>query len=300
MKPSNVLVRSHDGMATVMDFGIAKMTTSTRLTATGQTMGTVRYMSPEQVRGQDVDLRTDLYSLGATLYESLTGDTPFDGSTHFEIMTKHLTEVPKRPSLAGIEVPEAVEDALMRSLAKKPEDRFLDAREMRKILEAALRQGDLGLVETQKLNRQVLDDVRPAAPTPSPTQVATATPASLADELEPGTGMVPTARPRGRKGMWVALAAVLVAGGGVATLVLRPSSDPATTGIRGVTSTGRSVFDGVVVEASGSVTPLDLDAAYRSTLVKLRASAQAEGVTFADPIDEIVAIPRAAFCEPSA
>ena len=56
MKPSNVLVRAHDGAATVMDFGIAKMTTSTRLTATGQTMGTVRYMSPEQVRGQEVDL----------------------------------------------------------------------------------------------------------------------------------------------------------------------------------------------------------------------------------------------------
>src|SRR5207342_1384755 len=110
IKPSNVLVRP-DGTATVMDFGIAKMTESTRLTATGQTMGTVRYMSPEQVRGQEVDLRTDLYSLGATLYEALTGDTPFDGSTHFEIMTKHLSEVPKRPSKLGIELPELVEEA---------------------------------------------------------------------------------------------------------------------------------------------------------------------------------------------
>src|SRR6185436_11579927 len=101
MKPSNVLVRSRDAVATVMDFGIAKMTTSTRLTATGQTMGTVRYMSPEQVRGHEVDLRTDIYSLGATLYESLTGDTPFGGNTHFEIMTKHLSEAPRRPSKNG-------------------------------------------------------------------------------------------------------------------------------------------------------------------------------------------------------
>ena len=92
--------RRTTGSATVMDFGIAKMTTSTRLTATGQTMGTVRYMSPEQVRGQEVDLRTDIYSLGATLYESLVGDTPFDGNTHFEIMTKHLSELPRRPSPA--------------------------------------------------------------------------------------------------------------------------------------------------------------------------------------------------------
>jgi serine/threonine protein kinase len=96
MKPSNVLVRDHDHMATVMDFGIAKMTTSTKLTATGQTMGTVRYMSPEQVRGQEVDFRTDIYSLGATLYESLTGETQFDGHTHSEIMTKHLSEPAKR------------------------------------------------------------------------------------------------------------------------------------------------------------------------------------------------------------
>nr|MBA3539700.1 serine/threonine protein kinase [Deltaproteobacteria bacterium] len=115
MKPSNVLIRSHDNAATVMDFGIAKMTTSTRLTATGQTMGTVRYMSPEQVRGQEVTHHTDLYSLGATMYESLTGDTPFDGQTHFEIMTKHLSEPPKRPSSLGVSVPAEVEDALMRS-----------------------------------------------------------------------------------------------------------------------------------------------------------------------------------------
>src|SRR3569832_1110465 len=150
MKPSNVLVRAHDHMATVMDFGIAKMTTSTKLTATGQTMGTVRYMSPEQVRGQEVDLRTDIYSLGATMYESLVGDTPFDGSTHFEIMTKHLSEAPKRPSSLGVELPQAVEDALMRSLTKRTADRFETARDMRLVLEAALREGDVGLSETRR------------------------------------------------------------------------------------------------------------------------------------------------------
>src|SRR3569623_81365 len=130
MKPSNVLVRAPDGIATVMDIVIAKMAQSTRLTATGQTMGTVRYMSPEQVRGQEVDLRTDIYSLGATLFESLVGDTPFDGSTHFEIMTKHLSEAPKPPSALGITVPHEVEEALMRSLSKRAQDRFESARDM--------------------------------------------------------------------------------------------------------------------------------------------------------------------------
>src|ERR1043165_7954725 len=160
MKPSNVLVRETDGAATVMDFGIAKMAQSTKLTAEGQTMGTVRYMSPEQVRGQEVDLRTDLYSLGATMYESLVGDTPFDGSTHFEIMTKHLSEAPKPPTTHGIECPRDVEDAIMRSLAKKAADRFESARDMRKILESALKEGDVGLVETQRIARENLGDLK--------------------------------------------------------------------------------------------------------------------------------------------
>ena len=179
MKPSNVLVRDHDHMATVMDFGIAKMTTSTKLTATGQTMGTVRYMSPEQVRGQEVDFRTDIYSLGATLYESLTGDTPFDGQTHFEIMTKHLSEPVKRPSSLGVAVPLAVEDAIVRSLAKRAEDRFDSARDMRMVLEGALRVGDVGLQETQRVSRdQIRDRSEPRrastrlAPTESPVTEA--------------------------------------------------------------------------------------------------------------------------------
>jgi tRNA A-37 threonylcarbamoyl transferase component Bud32 len=134
MKPSNVLVRS-DGSALVMDFGIAKMTTSTRLTATGQTMGTVRYMSPEQVRGQEVDGRTDLYSLAVTLYESLCGVTPFDGDSHFEIMTAHLTASPPPLAERGVSVPPELEKLVMDGLAKSPDRRPSSARQMRALLE---------------------------------------------------------------------------------------------------------------------------------------------------------------------
>lgn len=310
MKPSNVLVRAQDGSATVMDFGIAKMTTSTRLTATGQTMGTVRYMSPEQVRGQEVDLRTDIYSLGATLYESLTGETPFDGNTHFEIMTKHLSEVPRRPSASGIEVPLAVEDALMRSLAKRAQDRFDSAREMRKVLEQALKDNDLGLVETQRLSRQLLGERPPASAvisaTPAPSQQRLATANDLADELEPGNSSATAPqRPRllRRRRRWVPIAAIggaLLAGGVAGALVMMRGGGgyrPAVK-IEGATLTAGQRFGPLLVETDGAVTPAEVEAIYRTQLAALRlhVTKQKPDLTVPDPVTELVAMPQAAMC----
>jgi serine/threonine protein kinase len=300
MKPSNVLVRAQDAAATVMDFGIAKMTTSTKLTATGQTMGTVRYMSPEQVRGQEVDLRTDIYSLGATLYESLVGDTPFDGQTHFEIMTKHLSEAPKRPSTLGIEVPRDMEDALMRSLAKRVEDRYESAREMRKILENALREGDVGLVETQRLSRDILGDV---AKGPAPTEPRAASAADLADELEPGmTGASTTAHKRRSRWPYVALAASVLAAGSVTALLLLRNSGSGgyqpTFAIKGVVLANGKRFDDLhlLVETDGKVTADEIATAYRQALANAKAFQPKIADSF-DVIDEIVAIPPASLCD---
>jgi serine/threonine protein kinase len=328
MKPSNVLVRESDGAATVMDFGIAKMAQSTKLTATGQTMGTVRYMSPEQVRGQEVDLRTDLYSLGATIYESLVGDTPFDGSTHFEIMTKHLTEAPKPPSAVGIQVPREVEDAVMRSLAKKAQDRFETARDMRKALEGALKDGDVSIAETQRLARELVlgggpdtrstkdeRSPRPGAPASPPSSapisvaetVRAATASDLADELEPGTASrrAVKGKPGGKgkgKGLWIGLALVVVAGGaGVAALMLRDPEAPtfkSATKIRGLTE-GKQYADGLLVETDGKVSTDAVEAAYRlalEDLKKFEPNVEAKR----DVIQEIIALPQAALCEPRA
>jgi serine/threonine protein kinase len=247
MKPSNVLVRESDGAATVMDFGIAKMTTSSRLTATGQTMGTVRYMSPEQVRGQEVDVRTDLYSLGATLYEALCGDTPFDGNTHFEIMTKHLHEPPRPPSVLGIELPPALETAVLRSLAKKPEDRFQTARDFRKALEAVLKDADVGLAETQRVARDSVPAPLSGRVPPGPTApmgrggaAAAAAPppekkaapiTGIADRLEPGDSLSasePMVTPRRRTGLWLGLGLMVAAGAAtVAVLMIKRNDAPA-------------------------------------------------------------------------
>ena len=317
MKPSNVLVRASDNAATVMDFVNAKMTTATKLTATGQTMGTVRYMSPEQVRGQEVDLRTDIYSLGATVYESLVGDTPFDGSTHFEIMTKHLSEIAKRPSQVGISLPQTVEDAVMRCLAKKAQDRFESARDMRKILEQALKDGDVGLVETQRMSRDLLGG--PDAKTTKDERVAqtpksaaiglapttrAATANDLADELEPGSAATPVTAGRGKasgsKWPWLALALLVLGGGGAtAALLLReqaPAGYASVTRIKGVTD-GKTFDDGLVVETTGKLSPDEVDAAYRLAFEDFKAFET--GVEAKrDVVQEIVAVPQAALCEP--
>ena len=305
MKPSNVLVRARDGVATVMDFGIAKMTTSTRLTATGQTMGTVRYMSPEQVRGQEVDLRTDIYSLGATLYESLVGDTPFEGNTHFEIMTKHLTDSPRAPSKLGVTVPAAVEDAVLRSLAKRPEDRFASAREMRKVLEGVLRDSDVGVVETQRLEIDRLAAAR-VAERSADAELPRAR--ALADDLEPDRRAAPDHGPRTRPGLrsWLAVGLALLVVGGVATtlLVHRTAGYQATVVIAGVAFTQGATVGSLVVETDGSIEPRELAALYTRTLAELRAYARTNrndaGLEIADSVDVLLAVPAAALCEPTA
>ncbi|HEY1811292.1 MAG TPA: serine/threonine-protein kinase [Kofleriaceae bacterium] len=294
MKPSNVLVRAHDATATVMDFGIAKMTTSTRLTATGQTMGTVRYMSPEQVRGQEVDLRTDIYSLGATLYESLVGDTPFDGTTHFEIMTKHLSEAPKRPSALGVEVPGQIEDALMRSLSKRPDDRFETARDMRRILEASLREGDVGLVETQRLGRDAVAELRATPPSSTPPSARPAT--SLADLLEPSEPI-----PRSRRRPlwpWLVLGVVVVASGtsvGYVALT-RTHRYVSVAHVDGVELTAGKRFGPVLVETDGRVTPDRAYAELEATIEAFRA-AVTDAPVRPDLIDHVIVLPQAMLCQ---
>lgn len=308
MKPSNVLVREQDGAATVMDFGIAKMTTSSRLTATGQTMGTVRYMSPEQVRGQEVDASTDLYSLGATIYESLTGETPFDGSTHFEIMSKHLTDAPVPPSLRGVSLPPELEQALMRCLAKKPAERYGNARDMRKLVEAVLREHDAGLDDTQRVSRnQVLDSLNRslASATPMGESLAASgkqaslapgdsTPGAAAASLPParlesgrGGGASSPVRVEsgegsgGRRwGVWLGALAVLIGGGVVAGLMIardggaQPRWEPE---IGRLTQELRVPALGVLIRTPDNVAPSEVEAAYRSQWESFEAYMRGDG-----------------------
>lgn len=233
MKPSNVLVREDNGAATVMDFGIAKMATSTRLTATGQTMGTVRYMSPEQVRGKPVDATTDIYSLGVTLYEAIVGDTPFDGETHFEIMTKHLNEPPPPPSQHGVDLPDALEGVILTALAKRKEDRFPTAFVFRKALEAVLEGRPVTRDAAPPGGPPAVERGRAVAPARGPAAVtapfAPGTPVSgIASTLEPAVAAGDAALRRGTGWLWLAVAIVVAAGGAAAYWLSRaPGAAPA-------------------------------------------------------------------------
>jgi beta-lactam-binding protein with PASTA domain len=128
IKPHNVLVDS-GGHVKVTDFGIAR-SGSSQMTEAGSIIGTAQYLSPEQARGAPVDQRSDIYSVGVLLYELLTGSVPFTGDTPVEIAMKHLSAVPKLPSKKRPEIGRGLDLAVVRALAKEPEERYQSAEEM--------------------------------------------------------------------------------------------------------------------------------------------------------------------------
>ena len=143
IKPENILLQGGAGSqhALVADFGIALAVQSAggaRMTQTGLSLGTPQYMSPEQAMGERaIDARSDVYALGAVLYEMLTGEPPFSGATVQSIVAKVLTERPVAPSTLRDTVPPAVDQAVLRALAKLPADRFPSATAVAEALRAA-------------------------------------------------------------------------------------------------------------------------------------------------------------------
>ncbi len=195
VKPDNIML-DEDDRCVITDFGIARSTAESKLTATGMSIGTPRYMSPEQARAREVDGRSDLYSLGVVGYECLVGHVPFDGSDPFAILMHHVQSPVPRPPLDHESVEtRRVYDVIERMLAKDPGDRLQSAEDVIAALEAGGSR-----------------DVRPrtSAPATAPTQALGRAPASSAvldSALDAGIELLRLQRPRLESAMDAGLAA---------------------------------------------------------------------------------------------
>ncbi len=141
VKPQNVLLND-DGQAKVTDFGIARSLDVHGVTQTGTVLGTSDYIAPEQARGQQVDPKTDIYSLGAVLYELLTGEVPFKGDNFVAVAMRHVNEPPPSVLDRRPDCPLRLDLAIQRAMAKDPEERFASMDEFCAELEACLAELD--------------------------------------------------------------------------------------------------------------------------------------------------------------
>jgi serine/threonine protein kinase len=150
VKAENILIERASGRAVVTDFGIARLAESKQLTATGQVLGTVHYMSPEQVTGEAVDGRSDVYALGVVAFLALSGRFPFDSDTPSAVLVAHVTRPAPRLADAAPDVPLALAAIVDRCLAKSPADRFETCGAMAEALERA--RGDAVAADRDRAN----------------------------------------------------------------------------------------------------------------------------------------------------
>lgn len=269
IKPANMML-TETGTLKVMDFGIARVLGTSRLTKQGNIIGTLAYMSPEQVRGQETDGRSDIYSLGILLYEMVTGRVPFSSDSEYDLMKMQIEDAPAPPRVFSSQIPQGVEQAIMRSLAKRSDARFQGAAEFRNALLGSIGTSAAPTISagsvapamtpaTRVANQAITNPMSEepketrvasvAAPTwPSeqvkPTRLAAETPPAAYGSFQPPVS--PTAPAKSNTALFITIAALLVVVmiGGAAVFFLtsgtsgaKPAAPPATTPTQPVQST---------------------------------------------------------------
>lgn len=193
IKPSNVLIDSR-GETLLTDFGIAKMVEGTAGLTGGAIVGTPTYMSPEQAQGRPVDGRSDIYSLGVILYEALIGRPPFEAETPMAVLMKHVSDPLPLPRTLKPEISEAMEQVILKALAKNPADRYQTAGQMKQAMATALTAAGQGLTQFSP---------KPAAVAPLPPSAPATLPATPGQPEPRRTSQLP-----------------LIIGGGLVVLLL--------------------------------------------------------------------------------
>jgi len=215
VKPSNMMI-TQQGVLKLMDFGIARSGNDQSLTVTGTALGSLNYMPPEQIQGGAVDARSDIYSLGISLYEIVTGKQPFKRDSDFAIMAAHMKETAKRPIELRPDLPQGLNDMILMAMSKDPAMRFQTADAFRAAL-ASVRQS---LGTGQQAATPLMTQITPPAWTPTPAVAQPGTsaappriptqsvPQPTANQMPPTAAVA--ARASSHRGLYITLGAVIV------------------------------------------------------------------------------------------